>query len=308
ARIISGLGNRRFLLNNVHDERPELFETRWALSYLRGPLTRIQIKTLMDPVKTALSALTSSPAALETRTAASLPRKAPGPPMEAGPSDANAHPPVLPPGIHQSFLPVRPRTNKSSTLVYEPRIFGTATVHVRDNKTGLEETRELSILIPITNNNLPLDWNQAALVNRSADDLDLSPVEHSTFTQLPAPANDPKRYRAWEKDLVDWIYRNYRLELWESPSLRAISMLGESERDFCVRLQILAHEARDSQTEILRKKYTPKFAALEERIRRAEQIVGRETEQAQHQKWQTAISFGATLLSAFLGRKAVTTT
>jgi hypothetical protein len=40
---LSGLGNRRFLMNNVHDRQPTLFETRWALSYLRGPLTRDQL-------------------------------------------------------------------------------------------------------------------------------------------------------------------------------------------------------------------------------------------------------------------------
>src|SRR6185436_315 len=50
-QILAGLGNRIFLLNNVHDDGPEVFETRWDMSYLRGPLTRTQIKTLMDPVK-----------------------------------------------------------------------------------------------------------------------------------------------------------------------------------------------------------------------------------------------------------------
>jgi len=50
-KIIAGLGNRVFLVNNVHEDRPEVFETRWALSYLAGPLTRTQIKLLMDPTK-----------------------------------------------------------------------------------------------------------------------------------------------------------------------------------------------------------------------------------------------------------------
>jgi hypothetical protein len=52
-QLLAGLDNRVFLLNNVHDDAPELFETRWAMSYLRGPLTRAQIKLLMDPVKGA---------------------------------------------------------------------------------------------------------------------------------------------------------------------------------------------------------------------------------------------------------------
>src|SRR5690349_6984822 len=63
-QLLAGLSNRIFLLNNVHDDAPEVFETRWALSYLRGPLTRAQIKLLMDPLKkTAPTAATvSSPA------------------------------------------------------------------------------------------------------------------------------------------------------------------------------------------------------------------------------------------------------
>ncbi|HSE95995.1 MAG TPA: ATP-binding protein, partial [Methylomirabilota bacterium] len=44
--VLGGLGNRIFLLNNVHEDAPEIFESRWAMSYLRGPLTRAQIKTL----------------------------------------------------------------------------------------------------------------------------------------------------------------------------------------------------------------------------------------------------------------------
>jgi DNA repair exonuclease SbcCD ATPase subunit len=90
--------------------------------------------------------------------------------------------------------------------------------------------------------------------------------------------------------------------------LDTTSQTGESERDFRVRLQQVAHEARDIETEKLRKKYAPKLAAIEDRIRRAQQTVDREVEQAKQQKLQTAISFGATLLSAFLGRKAVSGT
>ena len=50
-QLLAGLGNRVFLMNNVHEDAPEVFQTRWTLSYLRGPLTRTQIKMLMDPLK-----------------------------------------------------------------------------------------------------------------------------------------------------------------------------------------------------------------------------------------------------------------
>src|SRR5690606_36156587 len=50
-KTLAGLGSRVFVMNNVHDDQPTVFQTRWVLSYLRGPLTRGQIKTLMDPVR-----------------------------------------------------------------------------------------------------------------------------------------------------------------------------------------------------------------------------------------------------------------
>ena len=53
--ILSGLGSRVFVMNNVHDDQPVLFQTRWTLSYLRGPLTREQIQSLMAPRKQTAS-------------------------------------------------------------------------------------------------------------------------------------------------------------------------------------------------------------------------------------------------------------
>jgi hypothetical protein len=305
-RIISGLGNRVFLLNNVHDDGPEIFETRWALSYLRGPLTRTQIKTLMDPYKASLSGLAASHTSTKTVPSASQSqtRAHAGAPFSGG----AMHPPILPPAIRQYFLPVRGVRPQEARVVYEPRLFGSATVHFLDTKKKIDETRDLSVLVPITNGVVPLDWEQVAFSDIPADDLDAHPMESSTFADLPAPANQPKNYQAWEKHFADWVYRNYTLEIWKSPSLQTISQAGESERDFRVRLQQLAHESRDAETDKLRKKYAPKLKTLEDRIRRAQQAVDREEEQAKQHKLQTAISFGATLLSAFLGRKAVSGT
>ncbi len=70
-------------------------------------------------------------------------------------------------------------------------------------------------------------------------------------------------------------------------------------------MQQISRETRDAEIEKLRKKYAPKVAAAQERVRRAEQAVDRESEQAKAQSLQTAISFGTTLLGAVLGRKAV---
>ena len=64
--ILAGLGKRVFLLHNVHENEPVIFQTRWALSYLRGPMTRDQIKTLKadkTSLATAVNTITDVPAA-----------------------------------------------------------------------------------------------------------------------------------------------------------------------------------------------------------------------------------------------------
>ena len=123
--------------------------------------------------------------------------------------------------------------------------------------------------------------------------------------ELPAPASQVKNYKKWHKDFVTWVYRNHTLEIWKSSAFKITSDSGESERDFRIRIQQLTRETRDEKTATLRKKYDTRIARLEDRIRRAEQAVEREEEQAKQQKFQTIISLGATVLSAFLGRKAV---
>jgi len=284
-QLIAGLDKRIFLMNNVHDDGPEVFETRWALSYLRGPLTRAQIKTLMDPLK----GQTTTPAA---------PASAPAPVSPSAPAQSTKA--ILPPEIKQYYIPVR--SSGGGTLTYHPMLLGAGEVRYSNSKT-VEVTQQLTLLTAVTDGPVSLDWSQAVALDLPVEDLETEPQPEAQFAEVPANATKVKSYATWSKDFASWIYRNQRLELLESPSLDIVSNPGESERDFRVRLQQLAREQRDEAVEKLRRKYAPKFEQLEERKRRAEQAVARETEQAKGQKMQTAISFGATLLGSFLGRK-----
>jgi Helicase HerA, central domain len=282
-QLLAGLSNRIFLMNNVHDDEPELFETRWAMSYLRGPLTRAQIKLLMDPLKGAVPVAPTPVVASSSST------------------PAQSEKPVLPPEITQYYIPVR---SSGEPLFYHPMLLGAAEVRYSDAKT-VDMTRQLTLLAPITDGPVSLDWSQATVLDLPVEDLESESETGAQFVEVPAKMTKPKSYATWSKDLASWIYRNQRLELFESPTLDVASNPGESERDFRVRLQQIAREKRDEAVEKLRQKYAPKFQQLEERKRRAEQAVEREKEQAKGQKLQTAISFGATLLSSFMGRKRV---
>lgn len=287
-QVLAGLSNRIFLLNNVHDDAPEVFETRWAMSYLRGPLTRTQIKTLMDPLK-----------ANAVPSAASIPSSSPPLAIATSATQTQSRP-VLSPDITQYYIPIR--SSHDGTLSYRPMLLGLAEIHYSKAKT-IEMTQTATLLATFNDGPIDLDWNEATAITLPAEDLDSEPQTGAQFTDVPAKAAKVKSYATWRKDFGSWLYRNQRLELFESPSLDLASNPGESERDFRVRLQQLAREQRDQAVEKLRQKYASKFAQLEERKRRAEQAVAREAEEAKDQKYQTAISFGATLLSSIMGRK-----
>jgi len=290
-QLLAGLSKRNFLLNNVHDDAPEVFETRWALSYLRGPLTRAQIKSLMDPVKTSVS-----PAAARSPVSAA--------PIVASAPAARNEKPVLPPEVTQYYIPVRSSGGANQSLSYHPMLLGSAEVCYSNSKT-VDLTQQVTLLAPVTDGPVDVDWDQAVSLDLPVEDLESASEQDAQFVEVPSQATKAKNYTSWRKDFASWIYRNQRLELLESPGLEIVSNPGESERDFRVRLQQMAREKRDEAVEKLRRKYAPKFEQLEDRKRRAEQAVEREREQAKGQKLQTAISFGATLLSSFMGRKRV---
>ena len=288
-KIISNLDNRVFMLNNTHEDAPELFHTRWVLSYLRGPLTRDQIKTLMEPVK-------------GTQPTGSKSGGAPDPVSKTG---VSTQPPALPPGLKQFYVPTRGSAPADSKLLYQPRLIGAAKIHYSNTRAKVDTSQSMVYVTPITDNAIPVVWENAETMDVPATDLEKSPRGSAQFSTLPSTASQAKNYSDWEKDFGTWLYGSQRLDLLQSPSLKVNSNPGEDERDFRIRLQQMAREQRDDLIEALREKYASKLATLQERKRKAEQTVEKQAEQAKKAKMDTALSFGATLLGAFTGRKVL---
>ncbi len=281
---LAALGSRVFLLNNVHEDAPEVFETRWAMSYLRGPLTRAQIKTLMDPRRGSAG-----------KAAPSTARAAPAAAVAGGAR------PVLPPGVNQLFVPAR---GADGDLVYRAAVLGDAEVYFADGKRGLSATRTVSRLALLA---APLDWSAGEEPDFAVDDLEAEPAAGSSFADAGASLGG-KSAESWSRDFAAWVYREATVDLWKSPSAGVVSKPGESEADFRVRLQQEAREKRDAAADRLREKYGAKLASLQERLRRAQQAVGREKQESQQAWVQTGVSIGATVLGAIFGRKAVSST
>jgi hypothetical protein len=299
-KILSGLGQRTFLMHNVHEDHPQVFQVRWALSYLRGPLTRQQIKGLMDPLRPVPR---SAPSV--TTTAPGAPAAEPAPRSTAATAGER---PLLPPDVPQYFVPIRGKQPAGSALLYRPMTIGCGEVYYSDGKLGVSWTEPVARLTLLEPDAATLDWSTAASIELTANDLAREPDAAARFEPVPAPAAKARSYTAWSKSFVDALYRSETLELMKSPSLGTLSTPEESERNFRLRLQQAAREARDAELDRLRARYGPKRAALEEKIRRAKATVARESAQARNAGLSSLVHAGTTILGAVLGRKLISKT
>lgn len=290
-QILAGLGSRVFLLNNAKEDQPEIFQSRWVMSYLRGPLTRDQIKTLMDPVKAAQPAQAQAQKPAIVANVASVS------------SSSGGSEPTLPPEIQKFYIPV----NQAGTggVLFQPGILGVARIRFAEPKYRIDTTQTNSFISPVKDAAIAVDWQQARSVSLDTNKLSRSPVGSGDFADLPDAAMQKGNYPLWARDFTSWVSANQSLKLMRSPSSGSISNLGESEKDFRVRLSQSAREGRDVNLDALRNKYAPKLAALQDRLERAQQAVARERSQATSAGLSTAVSIGATLLGAFTGRSLI---
>ncbi len=288
---LSGLGKRRFLLHNVHEREPVLFQTRWVMSYLAGPLTRDQIKRLAGDQSGTETTAAAEPAA-----------------VSGGDEPTATTPPVLPPGIKPLYLPLTAVPGRDGRLVYRPRLLAAAKINYSNARLNVDEQRSLMLAVEPTDGPISVDWNDAIEIDLEPADLDLKPELDAQFAACPAALSKPANYQAWERDLKRWLRVERPLVIYRSSTLKEYSRPDESEREFRIRLQQLANDGRDLKVAQLRKRYDAKVVRLEERLRRAQQAVEREAEQARGAKLDTAISFGTAVLGAVLGRKRISTT
>jgi hypothetical protein len=278
-------------MNNVHDDAPVVFESRWALSYLRGPLTGPEITRAMGERKAAAA---NSPTA-SAATAATAPAATPG---------AGARPPVGA-GITEYFLAA---TAGSGPVLYKPMIAGFAKLHYVDAKLGLDAWETSGWLAPLDDGAGNAAWEDANADAQLKSRLTTAPASAAEFADIPGSALRAASYAAWAKSLQARLYETARARVLNCDSFKFTSKPGESEGDFRSRLALAAREKRDAAVTELRGKWQAKLLQLQDQVRRAEERKAREQSQLSQQKMQTAVTIGSSILGALLGRKAISAT
>jgi DNA helicase HerA-like ATPase len=311
SNLVSGLGSRTFLLHNVHEDAPVTFRTRWAMSYLRGPLTRRQIRELMG--SRTPDAVPEAAEAAGTVTAPAA--EAPGLPPAGG------APPTLPAGVRQGFLPVRmnasvaaldieglaggAREVVSHRLVYRPSLMGTGRIHFIDRRRKVDEEKAFGLLVPPPEASVRPDWERAGSVDPASSPMAGSPDPGASFDMLPESINEAKEMKALEKDLRDHFYRSSAIELLYSPAVKLYSLPGESERDFGLRLQQAIREKRDREVDKLERRFAGRLRRLSDKLRKQEEAIVKKETVAKSRKGEVLVSLGESLVGAFLGRRSI---
>ena len=281
-RTLAGLGKRRFLLHNVHEDEAVVFGTRWVMSYLAGPLTRDHIRTLMGKARKALTA-------------------APAPAKRKQKSESEA--PALPPSIEQLFVPAN-----GEDITYYPRLVAAADIVYANARYHVEAERSVVYTVEMNEGAIAVDWDDAEVLDISTQELSDEGDDDATFTELPGAATGAKNYTNWMRDFKRWVRQNETITLYRSKRFRLTSAVSESEGEFRVRLQTIASEKRDQAVAKLRKRYASKTTTLENRLLRAQQAIEKEQQQASKKTLDTAVSIGTAILSAVLGRKRLSST
>lgn len=277
-RLLAGLRSRVFLLHNAHEEADVLFHTRWAMSYLRGPLTRQEIRRLSPPRG---DQATSRGDASRSRPAI--------------PAASKHLRPVIEAGIDEGFSSDEPGT-------YRPYLAACVSLHYERASHGIDAWEKRLLLLPLDEES---PWESLELLEPNALALDRPAPTEAEFLE-PRPGSVGKTaFRTYETQIKSRLYQDRPMTLWSCKPLKLKSMLGETKDQFAARAQLTKREHRDAALEKLRGQLARKLKSIDSGIRKAEDRVEREKGQYDQQKLQTGISMGATVLDAILGRSYV---
>ncbi len=301
---ISGLDKREFVLRRAGKDEPEVFTTRWAMSYLRGPLTRDQIKQLVgDDGPATPGAITPAPATAGSAAAAATATRADAP---APGADSTPVMPRVADGVTVRW--VAPAASwlgdvggDPAGTVHEPAIL--ARVHLRFDEAKADLVHDVdhdAVLFPL---DATVDPTRAANIAFADSDLLATAPGSAIYRLTSAPIAEAKAWKQVERGLVDHLVRSGSLELQVNKQLKLYSLPGESAEAFQARCADAAEAAAESAKAELATKHDAKAAKLESQLAAAVDRAAVVAEQAEDRKRGNFLRAAGDLLGGLFGSR-----
>lgn len=312
-KLVSALGKRVFLLHNVHEKAPVVFQTRWAMAYLKGPITRTQLRDLNDLVQaTAPSGPPTAPAEVPAGAPAAATPAPSGSDYEMA-----ATRPAVPQGIEEVFLPNNLTVAQGlkhigrqapeaqvGGLVYRPALLAQATARYLDRKTGLDHEQVITSLDFDPDPRGIVRWAESPSPAIPTSSLDRAPAPESSFSSLEAPMNDAKLLKRLEKDFLDFVYRSAELQLPSNPALKLVAGPGTSMDEFRAQCENAALEASQAEVDKLQDKYEKKINQLRQKLSREERELAKDESQLSARKMEEMATHAENILGLFGGSRS----
>ena len=319
-QIISQLDKRIFLLHNVHDDKPQVFHTRWAMNYLAGPITRTQLPAL-NALKGNQHTTTAAKDETPTPTTAGTTESVP-PPEAPEPGDIN--PPVIPRSIPVFYLPAdrglsyaRDRVSDrfgqeipEPSYLYSPKLVGQARVMFYSKKHNISHETIFTIHMDQLKSKGLVHWEN--FLTDSAldpDEIATSPLPDATYKRPnDLPIDDTDLIKTLKKDFQEWIYRTQVMKLRVNLTLDVVAGPDESEAAFKARCQAAAEKKRDEEVEDIRQKYEKKLDAMESKLEKEVLELEEDKQVLNHRRMEEVGTGMENILSLFSGRRRRITT
>jgi len=310
---ISGLGKREFVLRRAGTDQPEVFTTRWAMSYLRGPLTRDQIAVLMAGQKGTAPA---APAHTGAALAPPRPGAVPLPPPLSAPAvapaldpDATTVMPEIADGIAVRWADLAspwladvgadPRGTR-----WEASVVARVALRFDDDKADFVADEEFeAVLFPLRD---PVDASQAVAVDYDDRDLGATPPPACVYVLPEAAVKTKAWFARVERDLVDHLVRSRSIDLLTNTALKIFGRPGEDAAAFTARCTAAAGEKADGEIAKLKSKYETKFTSLRTQLQTAEGRANVLEAEAKGRRNDELFGAAGTILGGLFGGKSRT--
>ncbi|MFH2102607.1 MAG: DUF87 domain-containing protein [Chloroflexota bacterium] len=324
-RLISSLGKRIFIMHNVHQKQPVIFQTRWAMNFLAGPLTRTQIPALNKLVGADVSFASGDHPGAQGSLTAQLDNVAIAPvesaqeakPQDRGESGSQTRP-TVPAGIAEHFLPVNTSFTKAVAevqlpvpdealldgMLYRPVLVAAAQVRFLDRKYGVDSEKGFSVLIPNPDKRGVIRWEGTSSSLPSSSDLDPGPDPQGRFASLEAPFTDARLFASMQRDFAEWVYRSAELVVRGNEVLGIYATPDVSQAELIKACSEAAREARDTEINKVTASIDKQIKTLNDKISREERELHMDETELQQRKGEEIATHAENVLGVFGGRRS----
>jgi len=277
--ILANLQKRTFFLKSAHLEDIRLFSTRWVLSYLKGPLKRDEIATLMHSQKEMQNITTKRTEKPNNKN-----------------SDFRSYQ-NIDSTIAQYFEPDATQTN-----LFTATLGASVSVHFYNQRKGIDQEREHVLSLPLDPNQQNINWEDGHISDENFENYPHKAPMQAKFKPLPDVVLNDKGLKRAIRELKEMLYKEQHLELMRCKSPKLESKVDESLSDFTVRLKDILDDKKEDEIEKLQTRYGKKEKTLLVRLSRAKERVEKESSDST----SSMIEAGIAVLGALFGRTSPT--